>query len=214
MCIKYIYCNNYNANKNGKYNKINPLIKSALYDYISSDFLITFIFCIVLFVIFVFNIINDTNQIDELKNNSNIHIVITLVFSIGFAGIIGSIPTINWKIQSIVSINSFKYHFKRTTLVLCGFYGWLILLFVVFGSFINIILTVKYLYCLLIILFTLVNISLTITNMLMKVFIGTIFIILTIWISMLPIGFLPFLIIPIILTLIKAKNEYREWFLI
>jgi hypothetical protein len=200
--------------KEKKISKINPLIKSVLYDYLSSDFLITLLLCIGIFIAFIINIVKDINYIYELKNNSVFFIMITIIFSVGFTGIIGSIPNINWKFQAIISPNSFKYHLKRTFLVLTVFFGWLILLFVIFGNYINIMLTVKYLYCIFVVLFAMVNISFSITSVMIKMLIITIITILTLWISTLPIGFLPILLIPVIITFIKAKNEYREWSLL
>ena len=211
MYIKYKYQNKNNSYLIIKRIKINPIIKSVLNDYLSSDFLISFILSIVFFIIFIISIIKDTNTIYELRDNSNFFIILTLIFSIGFTSIIGSIPHINWKFHAIISINNFTYHFKRTFFVLIGFFGLLILIYTIFGSLISITLTLKYLYCLFIILFSIVNISLTITNMLMKIFMITIYIVLTIWISTLPFYFLSILLIPLILTLIKAKNEYVEW---
>ena len=211
MFIKYKYLNKNNGNIIIKRLKINPIIKSVLNDYLSSDFLISFILSIVFFIIFTINIIKDTNAIYELRDNSNFFIILTLIFSIGFTSIIGSIPHINGKFHAIISINNFTYHFKRTFFVLIGFFGLLILIYTIFGSLISITLTLKYLYCLFIILFSIVNISLTITNMLIKIFMVTIFIVLTIWVSTLPLYFLPVLIVPLIITLLKAKNEYREW---
>jgi len=192
----------------------NPLIKSALYDYLSSDFLITLLLCIGIFMAFIINIAKDINNIYELKNNSVFFIMITIIFSVGFTGIIGSIPNINWKFQAIISPNSLEYHLKRTFLVLAGFFGWLVLLFVVFGSYINIMFTIKYLYCIFVVLFSMINISFSIANVMIKMFIITIITILTLWVSTLPIGFLPILIVPVIITFIKAKNEYREWSLL
>ncbi|GBU29479.1 hypothetical protein R84B8_03046 [Treponema sp. R8-4-B8] len=194
--------------------KINPLIKSALYDYLSSDFVISSLFCIIIFIAFIINIAKDINNIYELKNTSAIFIMITIIFSVGFSGIIGSIPNINWKFQAIISPNNVKYHLKRTFLILAVFFGWLILLFVIFGSYINITLTIKYLYCIFMVLFTTVNISFSIANVIIKIFIITINTLLTVWISTLSIGFLPILLIPVIITFIKAKNEYREWSLL
>jgi hypothetical protein len=200
--------------KEKKVIKINPVIKSALYDYLSSDFLITLLLCIGIFIAFIINIAGDINYIYELKNNSALFIIITIIFSVGFTGIIGSIPNINWKFQAIVSPNSFRYHLKRTFLVLAGFFGLLILLFVIFGSCINITLAMKYLYCIFVVLFTIVNISFSIANVIIKMFTVTIITILTLWVSTLSIYFLPVLLIPVIITFIKAKNEYREWSLL
>jgi len=214
MYVKSRYLNKKYSEISDRKLKVSPLIKSAIYDYLSSDFLISLIICLVIFIVFVISIAKDINSIYELRNNSNLFIIITLIFSLGFTGIIGSIPHINWKYQSIVSPNSFIYHLKRSSLVLLGFMGWLILLFIVFGSLINIMLSIKYLYCLLILLFTIINISLTISNMIIKVFMVTIIVVLTMWVSTLPVGFLSILVIPVILTFIKAKNEYREWYLV
>ena len=214
MYTKYKYLNKKGSEISNRKLRVNPLIKSAIYDYLSSDFLISMILCIAVFIVFIINIVKDLNSIYELNNYSNLFIIITLIFSLGFISIISSIPHINWKFQSIVSPNNFKYHLKRTSLVLFGFIGWLILLFIAFGSFINIMLLIKYLYCIFILLFTIINISLTISNMMIKFFIVTIVIVLTMWVSTLPVGFLSILVIPVILTFVKAKNEYKEWYLV
>jgi hypothetical protein len=140
--------------------------------------------------------------------------MLSIAFSVGFTGFIGSIPNINWKFQAIISPNSFKYHLKRTFLFLFGFYSWLIILFIVFGGIINIMLTIEYLYCIFVLLFIAINISFTIINTMIKTFMLAIIIILTMWVSTLSIGFLPFLLFPVIITSIKAKNEYREWSLL
>jgi len=214
MYEKNNYLNDKNPKINNKILKINPLIKSALYDYLSSDFLITLILSIIIFIAFIINITKDINNIDELKNNSTLFMIITIIFSVGFTGIVSSIPNINWKFQAIISPNSINYHLKRTFLVLAVFFGWLILLFIIFGGYVNITLTIKYLYCILVLSCITVNLSFSITNVMIKMFIITIITILTVWVTALPSGFLPILLIPVIITFIKAKNEYREWSLL
>jgi hypothetical protein len=194
--------------------RVSPIIKSAIYDYLSSDFLVSLLLCVIIFVFFIINIVRDINTIDELRERPTFFIMLTIAFSVGFTGIIGSIPNINWKFQAIISPNSFKYHFQRTLLFLFGFFGWFISLFIVFGGLINLIFTIKYLYCIFALLFIAVNISLTITNMMIKTFTMAIIIFITMWVSTLPIGFLALLLFPVIITLIKAKNEYREWSLL
>jgi hypothetical protein len=214
MCFKYIYFDKENTEINIKKLKISPLIKSALSDYVSSDFLITFLCCVIIFIAYIIKHIKDTNNIYELNSNPLFFMVITIIFSIGYTGIIGSISNINWKFQAINSLNSFKYHLKRTFFVLAGFFGWLILLFIFFGVQINMILTIKYIFCIFVILFTIVNISFTIINVMIKMFIITVITFLTLWVSTIPSVFLATLIIPIIITFIRAKNEYREWALL
>jgi hypothetical protein len=214
MYIKNKYLNNKYSEISNRKLKANPLIKSAVYDYLSSDFLISLILCIILFIVFTINIARNTNNFYELKHETNLFVIITLLFSIGFTGIIGSIPNINWKFQAIISPNSFKYHLKRTFLVLAVFFGWIILLYIILGSFINIILTIKYLYCIFVISFTTVNISFSIINIMIKMLLITIIIVLTLWVTTIPLVFLPVLIIPVIITFMKAKDEYREWYLV
>jgi len=214
MCIKNKYLNKKYSEISNRKLKVNPLIKSVMYDYLSSDFLISFILCIILFIVFTINIAGNTNNFYELKYKTNFFVIITFLFSIGFTGIIGSIPNINWKFQAIISPNTFKYHLKRTFLFLTVFFGWLILLFIIFGSLINILLTIKYLYCIFVILFTTVNISFSITNVMIKMFLITFITILASWVTTIPFVFLPVLIVPVIITFIKSKNEYKEWSLL
>jgi len=214
MLIKNMCLNNKNSEIGKRILNVNPLIKSAIYDYLSSDFLVLLLLCVIIFIFFIINVSKDINSIYELKDRSTFFIMLSIVFSVGFTGIIGSIPNINWKFQAIVSPNSFKYHLKRTFLFLFGFFGWFILLFIIFGSFINIMLAMRYLYCIFVLFFIAVNISLTITNMMIKTFMMAIIIILTMWVSTLPLGFLPILLFPVIISFIKAKNEYREWSLL
>jgi len=214
MRIKNLSLNKKHSEISDRELMVNPIIKSVICDYLSSDFLISLLLCVGIFIFVIINVAGDINNIHELKDRSTFFIMLTIVFSVGFAGIIGSIPNINWKFQAIVSPNSFKYHLKRTFLFIGGFFGWVVLLFIIFGSIINITLTIKYLYCIFVLLFIAVNISFTITNMMIKTFMLTAIIILTMWVSTLPIGFLPLLLFPVAITFIKAKNEYREWSLL
>jgi len=188
---------------------INPFIKSALYDYFTSDFFALSIISITISLIFIATFINYFNT----HYNWEPHfIIITVAFAIGFLGVIESIPNINWKFQAILSPNDYKYHIKRTMLFLGGIYGWLLLLFVITGSIINLGLLLKYFYCLIVLLLVTVNVAFTFTNKILKVVLIMLPIIaITIWISTLPAVFLPILIIPVVITFFKAKNEYREW---
>jgi len=208
----------YNKNKyknirivktNTKRLKINPFVKSVIHDYFNSDFFALAVICITISLIFIAAFINSTN----ILNNQEIYfIIITVAFSIGFMGLIESIPNINWKFQAIISPNDYKYHMRRTILFLSGIYGWLLILFIFIGSIINLLLLLKYLYCLFVLLSITVHVSFMFTNKLFKVLLIMLPIItITILISILSAGFLPILIIPIIFTFFKAKSEYKEW---
>lgn len=214
MYVKNIYLNRRTAKTITKKSKINPIIKSALYDYLAPNFLPMAIICIAFFLLIIVEFTKDINSLYELKNQPVFFILMTIVFSIGFMGIVESIPNINWKFQAIISPNDFKYHIKRTSFFLCGIFGWLLALFIIIGGIINPSLLLKYLYCIFVLFFVTLHISFTMSSMIMKAITLLIITVLTIWISTLSVGFLAVLIIPILVTLFKAKNEYMEWSLL
>jgi len=197
-----------------KKRRVNPEVKSALYDYLAFDFSSLAVLCIALFFIGIVMFTQDVNVLDPYYDRFQVvfFVVITVIFSIGFLGILNSIPEINWRFQAIISPNDFKYHMKRTMFFLGGIYGWLLVLFVFIGGFVNPALMLKYLYCITILLFMIANIAFTITYMLKKFIISLLIIAFTIWVSTLSIIFLPISIIPVLATFIAAKNDYKEWF--
>ena len=188
--------------------KINPLIKSALHEYITPDFIILMIVSISLFIIVLIEF-TGYNLLKEIRIQFFIYILIA--FSIGFAGIVDSVNNINWLFRAIINVNDFKYHFKRTALFLLSFFGLFLLLFIFSGGFVNYGLLLKYLYCLFIILTVTINIAFSRSNILIKFILISINIMFTVWISTLNSGYLLILIIPVIISYIKAKSEYIEW---
>jgi hypothetical protein len=189
---------------------INPKIKSAMYDY-SSGFLFIAVICIVLFFIAIIGSTKDLHYLYEMENPSSFFSAITIIFSFGFMGIIGSIPNINWKFQAIMTPNNFKYHIKRTLLFLGGFYGWLLVIFILLGSFINLVLLLKYVYCIFVLFLAAIFISWSISHSIIKLMIFVLIVALTIWVSAAPAIYLPILIIPVLITLGMAKSDYKEW---
>lgn len=214
MYSKNQYSNKKIIKENKKMSIINPKVKSIFYDYVSSDFLLFAIICITVFIIIVVEIAKDINYLHEINNQSIFFIAMTVIFSVGFMGIIDSIPKINWKFQAIISSNSYNYHIKRSITILGIMYGWLLVPFSIIGFIINPILLIKYLYCIFVLFLISIQISFAISHMIIKGIKFSFIIALTIWISTLPVGFLALLLIPVILTYIKAKNEYREWSLL
>jgi hypothetical protein len=199
--------------KNGKKGiNINPKIKSIIHDYFSSDFLIMVILSFALFIVFMLELIKHNDYLQNIENQSNFFIILTIIFSIGFMGIIDAITKINWKFQALISPNDLNYHIRRTMLILGVMFVWLLVPFVIIGSIVNVILLIKYLYCIFVLFMFTVLIAFTFGHILIKGTILTLFIGLTIWISTLPAGFLLILLIPVVLMYFKAKNEYREWF--
>jgi len=194
--------------------KINPLIKCTLYDYMVSNFLVLSIFCTALFLAIIFEFTKNSETLNEYRTKYFFFCLLTITFSIGFTGIIESAANINWKFQAIISPNDFKYHMKRTIIFLAGIYIGLLVSFIIIGYFIDVFFTLKYLYCIFVMFFISIHIAFTISSMLIKSIVLLFFTALTIWISTLSFGFLAILSIPVIISFLKAKYEYREWYLI
>ena len=213
MYLKNNYLNKGTIEKNKKQIKINPVIKSTIYDYLTPNFLSIAVLCAALFLVITVELIKGLNPSYEMGNRY-IFIIITVIFSIGFMGVIESIPCINWKYQAIISPNDFRYHIKRTIFFLAGIFGCLLIFFIVTAAAINIMFMLKYLFCIFTLFLASVFTAFTISNMLIKTITLLLILALTVWISTLPAGFLSILLLPVLAVLIKAKNEYREWSLL
>jgi hypothetical protein len=195
-----------------KRQKSRVIIKSAVCDYFTSDFLLTAMISIVLFVIITVEFIKNKFSLSELENPSILLIGMVVILSVGFMGIIDSISRINWKFLSIISPKNYNYHFNRTILFLACVFSLLIALFIFVTASSGIVSLLKYLYCMLVLLLFSINISFMIGGIIYKMFIFVSAVALTVWISALHIAFLPILAVPVIITFLKAKNEYREWY--
>ena len=188
---------------------INPYVKSILYDYAGPDFLFTAAACIIFLLIIAFEFTRNMQVYRESDNLPVNFITVVFVFSFGFLGILSSIPYINWKFHRIIAPKEFGWHIKRTMLFLGIFFGLFLLLFIIIAFLLNAALLPKYLYCLFIQLLIFINVSFTINPDLIKVFLLVPITIFTAWISAMPAAMLPILIAPVLITFIKARNDYR-----
>jgi hypothetical protein len=146
----------------------------------------------------------------DMKNSHFFLIGLTASVSFGFGGIIDSIPRANWKFYAIVMPAEFKYHIKRTMMFLTAVFGLLLIIYILSASFFGITLLITYLFCLMVLLLIAVTIGFTTGGMFMKA-IGLIGAILfTLWVSTLPVYFLALPLFLALITMLKAKNEYRE----
>jgi hypothetical protein len=194
--------------------RINPLINSAVSDYVTPDFFTIAVVCIALVLVVIIEITKDGYFLYELENPLIFFIGLAIIISIGFMGITDSITKINWKFQAIIPPNTFSYHIKRTMLFLIAVFGFWLLFFVFIGAMINVMLLFKYLYCIIILFCISIFIAFTTGNMFIKGIALLLIIAFTLWISTLSVGLLPILAIPFFITFVKAKNEYREWSLL
>jgi hypothetical protein len=194
--------------------KINPSIKSAVFDYVTPDFFTIAVICIAFVLAITIETTKNVNFLNELENPLILFIGLTIILSVGFIGITDSIRNINWRFQAIISPNTFSYHIKRTMLFLIAVFGLLLLFFVFIGAKINVLLLFKYLYCTVMLFCISIFIAFTTGNIIIKGITLLLIIAFTVWISTLSVGLLPILALPLFATLIKAKNEYREWSLL
>jgi len=194
--------------------RINPLIKSAVFDYVTRDFFTITVLCIALVLVISIEITKGGNLLYELENPLIFFIGLTIILSVGFMGITDSITNINWKFQAIISPNTFSYHIKRTMLFLIAVFSLMFLFFVLIGAKINMLLLFKYLYCIVMLFCLSVFIAFTTGNMFVKGISLLLITAFTVWISTLPVGLLPILVIPLIAAFVKANNEYGEWSLL
>ena len=194
---------------NAKAHRINPVVKSTLYDY--SALLPTAIMCIVLCLFFTFLVMGESLFHIDLEIQYTFFTLVTLFFSFGFLGLVESVPKINWKYQAIISPNDFYYHFKRTLFLFAGLFGPLLVPLIIVSVFINLPLLLKHLYCILVLMIITINIAFTVSHMLLKFFTLVLIAAFTIWVSSLQPVFLPVLVIPVFISFLKVKDEYREW---
>ena len=208
--------NEYNDRKvrkiSAKRSKFNPVVKSAVYDYFTSDFLMTAMVSIVLFIIITVEFVKNKFSLSALEDPSILLIGMVVILSVGFMGIIDSISCINWKFLSVISPKNYNYHFNRSLIFLAAFFSLLIALFIFITALSGIVFLLKYLYCMLVLLLFFINISFMIGGIIYKMFIFVPVVALTVWISALHIAFLPVLAVPVLITFLKAKNEYRKWY--
>jgi len=215
--IMYLKCGIVNRSitkKTGAKRKGNPVVKSIICDYLSFDFIALMVLCAALFIFLTVEFAKDAESFFNLYSNYGFLILITSILSVGFMGILESIPKINWKFQAIISKNDYKYHLKRTVIFIGIAYGWLLapfFIYIIAGSIIYRIILLKYLLCLFVIFFAVINIAFTVSHILIKGIKSLLVIALTMWFSALSVYHLIGLFILIFITFIKAKNEYGEW---
>jgi hypothetical protein len=201
--------------KQAKASKINPLIKGIIFDYFSSDFLLTALISIVLLIIIFAEFISKGFLLNT-EDPSILFIGMLIVLSLGFMGIIESVPRINWKFHGIVSPRGYDYHVKRTVIFLGVFFILPVLFFIFMLASSGAIFLLKYLYCLAVLLFCSIFISFTISRSIYRIIYKAVIliavIVFTAWVSFLRIAFLPVLLVPALAFFIKSKNEYREWY--
>jgi hypothetical protein len=193
-------------------------IKTMLYDYITHDFFQNAAIAISLFVVFFMEAIKVKIALQHQDGQSNIFVVLASALSLWFPGIIDSIPHINWKYYAIVSPQNFLYHFRKTAFFLLYSFGLFIAAFIILGLFINTWLMLVNLYCITVVFVLSINIAFTFSNMVTKALLLVAAIIFSPWFSLWAVFtrfyFMLLLLVIILISLVKAKSEYREWYVL
>ncbi|MDR0731928.1 MAG: hypothetical protein LBF63_09680 [Treponema sp.] len=193
---------------------INPLVKSTVYDYFTSDFFQGAVISIFLFVVVLLELLKSKDILKELDKSSVAFMGLVAALSFGFMGITDSIAHTNWKYYAAVSPHGFGHHFKRALAFLTVFFGLFMAVFIAAASSFGVPAMLKYLYCIIILMLFSVNTAFTAGSVFIKalgLITGTA---LTVWLGVLYAHLLPILTIPALVTLLKAKIEYKEWYLL
>ena len=175
--------------------RVNPYIKSTVFDYFTGDLILMSVVGLSLFVMLLIALLPNFQSINDFDNMQAVRIGLIIIFAFGFNGIIGSIPNINWRFYSIASPKSFLYFVKKTFLILTGcFFLLLTVLGIITFNFGHIEL-IKYLFFLFVMmLFSIFN-AFAFGNIISTIVKIILFTALTAWISTLHIGFYLLLVI-------------------
>jgi hypothetical protein len=192
--------------------KLNPFLKSTVHDYLTSDFLATAVLGIALFFVILIEYFKNKYSVSVTEDNTLFFTGMTAALSLGFMGIISSVPNINWKFQTIIFPGNFSCHLRRTGIFLGIFFIIPVLFFVVTAAYHDLLILIKYLYCIAVLFMLSVSVSFTISHVLIKGIKLTIAIGLIVWLSNLHFAYLLIMAVPMVISFIKALNEYREWY--
>jgi hypothetical protein len=189
---------------------IKPAVKSLIHDYFTPGFFQAAALAFFLCIIFVMELLKNINLLHEMENPHFFFMGLTAFLSIGFMGIVDSILHINWKFYAVIMPADFKYHVTRTILFLTAIFGVLIAVFVVSAASFSIIALIKYLYCVIVLLFISIHTGFIIGGMLIKAIWLMLATIVILRISILPAYFLVLPAFFALILLVKAKNSYKE----
>jgi hypothetical protein len=214
-----MYLKNDYANKKiyiiaNKKSKITPAVKGTFYDYFTPDFFVISIFCYALFGAIIIETSLDMPFIWEMGNPSIILTAITAILSIGIMGVIETIPNINWKFLSIIYPLNISTHIKKTVLFMIWIFGLLFVVFILMALHISIFFSLKYLYSIIVLLLFSIYNAFTRSNMIIKAIRSILFSVLVIWVSTLNTAFLFLPIIPLLIIILLAKSDFKEWYLL
>jgi hypothetical protein len=187
---------------------INPVIKSTVHDYINS-ILIAVIITALSLVIGI-EVFKDKNILKEMAEPIFIPLLLFALLLAGFIELFDSVRNINWTFYSIISLD-LKYQFKRTLLFTITSYGIILLQYIITVIYIDMTVLLIYLFSIILMMLFSIGIAYSKGNMLKKIIIYGILVRIALYVMYSN----PYLmltgILPLIILLFIAKNDFIEW---
>jgi hypothetical protein len=199
--------NDRKINKRRNMIHINPVIKSALCDYMNSALTAVIIIGVSLFI--GVELFRQKNILNEMDEPVFIPLILFILLSIGFIELSDSVINTNWLFYAIVSLD-FRYHLKRTLAFILSFYGIVLLQYIIIVMYVDITLLLIYLFAVVSTALFAIGIVYLSGNMLKKIFVYALYI----WFAVYMLYVNPYIILasifPAVIALFLAKNDFME----
>jgi hypothetical protein len=187
---------------------ISPVVKSALYDYIKSALMAGIITALSLVI--GIELLKDRHMLKEMAEPVFIPLLLFALLAIGFVGLSDSIQNINWMFYSVVSLD-FKRQFKRALLVAVSSYAIVLPQYILAVAYVDMNLLLLYLFSIVLMLLLATGIAFLKGNMLKKIAIYGILVRLALYALYERPCLMPAGILPLVIVLVMAKNDFIEW---
>jgi hypothetical protein len=206
LVVMILRNNDRKTNKAKNIIHINPVIKSALYDYMDSVLMAIIIIAVSLFIgieLLRHNILN------KMAEPVFIPLILFILLSIGFIGLSDSVLKTNWLFYAVISLD-FRYHFKRTVIFILSFYGIVLLQYMITAAYIDITLVLIYLFAIISTMLFAIGIVYLQGNILKRIVVYALYIRLAVYILYVNPYIMLASVLPAIITLLMAKNDFVE----
>jgi hypothetical protein len=186
---------------------INPIIKSALYDYMNSVLTAAIVIAVSLFI--GIELFRQKNILNEMAEPVFIPLILFILLSIGFIELSDSVTNTNWLFYAVVALD-FRHHFKRTLAFILSFYGIVLLQYIIIVMYIDVTLLLIYLFAVVSTMLFAVGIAYSGGNIFKKIMMYALYI----WFAVYMLYVNPYImlasIFPATVTLFLAKNDFME----
>ena len=210
MYTKDSYLNKKVARNNIEIVKLKPRLKGLIYDYLTSEFVLLFLFSISLLVFFILEILPEIELLHGMENKSSILTGTIIILAISSLSINGSIEQINWKFYAIINPCSFSYHVKRSLLFIFTIGGILIITLGLIVLQLGLEMFIKYLFCMVVLFYFSIYNSFAYGNVIAKIVKPALFTILIIFFANIHIVLLLVILAPLYMISNSAKNDFKD----